>query len=152
MAALHLVSGAADEARESSPRSPIRVVLAEDHALLRSSLGVLLDAEEGVEVVAEAGDLESAVRHVGAAPHVLVLDLGMLGGSAREVIGKLRARARGTQVVLLTMDESPVLAQYVLAAGALGFVLKDRADEELALAVRAAARGEEYVSPRVAAR
>jgi two-component system, NarL family, response regulator NreC len=153
MADLHLVPApAAAKARESLARSPIRVVLAEDHALLRSSLRALLDAEEGVEVVAEADDLESAARHVAAAPLVLVLDLGMLDGSAREGIGKLRARAPGTQVVLLTMDESPVVAQYVLAGGALGFVLKDRADEELALAVRAAARGEEYVSPRVAAR
>ncbi len=152
MANLHLVSAPAGEAWESLVSSPIRVVLAEDHVLLRSSLRVLLDAAEGVEVVAEAGDLESAVRRLGAAPHVLVLDLGMLGGSAREGIAKLRARAPATQVVLLTMDESPVLAQYLLAGGALGFVLKDRADEELAVAVRAAARREEYVSPRVAAR
>jgi len=121
--------------------------------LLRGGLRAVLDAEEDVEVIAEAEDLESALGHIrGGRPHVLVLDLGMLGGSARETIRKLRAQAPGTQVVLLTMDESPVVAQHVLACGAVGFVLKDRADDELATAVRAAARGEEYVSVRVAGR
>jgi two-component system, NarL family, response regulator NreC len=149
-----LVSASAEaEARESSPPSPIRVVLAEDHALLRSSLRVLLDVEEGLEVVAEANDLQAALRHVhGEGPRVLVLDLGMISDAARETIGKLRAQAPGTQVVILTMHESPVVAQHVLAAGALGVVLKDQADGELAPAVRAAARGERYVSPRVADR
>jgi DNA-binding NarL/FixJ family response regulator len=151
MADLHLVSARADEARDR-PGAPIRVVLAEDHALLRSSLRVLLDAEDGIEVVAEADDLESALGHVRERPHVLVLDRGMVGDAARETIGKLRARAPETQVVLLTMDESPVVAQHVLASGALGVVLKDQADGELAPAVRAAARGEECVSPRISAR
>ncbi len=152
MADLHLVSLPADGVLESLASSPIRVVLGEDHALLCRSLRVLLDAEEGIEVVAEADDLESVLRQVRERPHVLVLDLGMLGDAARETIGKLRGRAPDTQVVLLTMHESPVVAQHMLAAGALGFVLKDQADTELAPAVWAAAHGEEYVSPRVAAR
>ncbi len=153
MADLRVVPAGADAAVESFPPSPIRVVLAEDHALLRGALRLSLAAEEGIEVITDAADLPSALRHVhGDRPHVLVLDLGMVSGSSREAIGKLRTRAPETQVVLLTMDGSPLVAQHVLASGALGFVLKDRADDELVPAVRAAARGEQYVSPRVAER
>jgi len=150
MADLHLVAAPADETRKPSP---IRIVLAEGHALLRGSLRMLLDAEDGIHVVAEADDLESARRHVHAGrPHVLLLDLRMMGDVVRETIAKLRARAHETQLVILTMDESPVIAQHLLACGALGVVLKDQANSELAPAVRAAACGEQYISPRIAAR
>jgi two-component system response regulator NreC len=104
-------------------------------------------------VIAEADDLASVVRHVhGHRPHVLVLDLGMSGGSGMEAVRQLRERSPETQIVVVTMDESPVFAHRALAAGALGFVTKEMADEQLADAVRQAARGERYVSPRVAAR
>jgi DNA-binding NarL/FixJ family response regulator len=149
MADLRLISAPA-EMQESPVPSPIRVLLAERHALLSSGLRLLLDAEDDIETIAEADDLQATLRHIqGERPHVLVVGLGMLGGSARETIGRLRARAPETQVVLLTMDESALVAQHVLACGALGFVLKDRADDELASAVRAAARGEQFVSPGV---
>ena len=114
---------------------------------------LLLNAEEDVEVVTEACDFESARRHVSSeSPHVLVLDLGMLGDAVHERIGMLRARAPGMQVVVLTMDESPLVAQHVIACGALGLVLKDRADGELVPAVRAVTDRKQYLSPRVAAR
>jgi len=136
-----------------SVESPIRVILADDHSLMRRGLRLLLDGEEDVEVIAEAVDLASVVRLVHSRqPHVLVLDLSMPDGSSIETIGKLRERVPDTQIVVLTMDDSPVFAQHSLAAGALGFVLKDLADSDLPQAVRAAARGEEYVSPRVAPR
>jgi two-component system, NarL family, response regulator NreC len=97
--------------------------------------------------------LRSAVRRVREkAPQVLVLDLGMVQGSSREAIGRLRAPAPDTQVVVLSMDERPVAAQHLLASGAAGFVLKDRADDDLAQAVPAAARGEQYINERVAER
>jgi len=134
----------------------IRVVLADDHVPMRRSLRLLLDGEEDVAVVGEADDLASVVGYVQRCrPSVLVLGVGMPGGSCGaggEAIRRLRARAPATQIVLVTMDESPVLAQSALAAGALGFVVKDLADEELAPAIRQAARGEQYVSPRVASR
>jgi DNA-binding NarL/FixJ family response regulator len=153
MAELRLVPDCADAVEGFSPRSPIRVVLAEDHPLLREGLRRLLDADEGIEVIAEAEDLASARRHVDCErPQVLVLDIAMISGAARETIGKLRARAPDTHVVLLAMDESLVVAQHVLACGALGFVLADRADGELAQAVCAGARGEKYISPRIAER
>ena len=149
---LHLAPAPTDTDVEPSDGRSIRVVLADDHASMRRSLRLLLENEEGVEVIAEAGDLSSVVRHVhGHQPHVLVLDLGMANGSSIETIGRLRERARDTQIVVLTMDEDPVLAQRALSAGAVGFVLKDRADTELSEAVRAAARREEYISSRVAA-
>ncbi len=131
----------------------IRVILADDHALMRRSLRLLLDSEADLEVIAEADELPLVVRHVhGQRPHVLVLDLSIPGGSGVEAIAGLREGVPETQVVVLTMEENPVYAQRALNAGALGYVLKIHADEELAAAVRAAARGVEHISPVVAAR
>jgi two-component system response regulator NreC len=126
-------------------------VLADDHPGMRRSLRLLLDGEEDVEVIAEAADLSTVVRHVrGRVPHVLVLDLRMPNGLGAETIRRLREDAHDTEVVVVTMDASPLFAQQALDAGAVGFVLKDRADTELPAAVRNAAEGREYVSPRVA--
>ncbi|MHB8490752.1 MAG: response regulator [Solirubrobacteraceae bacterium] len=131
----------------------IRVVVADDHALVLRNLRRLLDVEVNINVIGEADDLADAIRHVHSQrPHVLVLDLGMTSGSSLQTIGQLRERAPGTQIVVMTMEEGPVFAHRALAAGALGFVSKDLADTELSDAVRAAARGEEYLSPRVAVR
>jgi two-component system response regulator NreC len=131
----------------------IRVVLADDHVPMRRSLRLLLEGEQGLEVVAEADDHASAARHVhGHRPQVLVLDLGLRSGSSIEAIRSLSERAPQTKIVILTMEDNPVFAQRTLTAGAIGFVAKDLADVELPDAIRAAARGEEYVSPRVAAR
>src|ERR1039458_1127770 len=122
---LHIAPALAEMDKNRSVPSPIRVVLADDHALMRHSLRVLLDGEEDVDVIAEAGDMASAMGHVhGQKPHVLVLDLRMPGGSSIETIGKLREQAPNTRVVVLTMEANPVFAQHALASGALGFVLK----------------------------
>lgn len=127
-------------------------MLADDHSLVRRSLRVLLDGEPGLDVVAEASDLATAAQHVHRqAPHVLVLDLQMPGGSSLDLIRRLRERVPETEIVVLTMERSPVFAEQAMLAGALGFVAKDRADAELPLAVRRAARGEEFVSAQVAA-
>ena len=132
---------------------PVRVVLADSHALMRRSLRLLLDGEQDVEVVGEADDLASVVRHVeGDQPQVLLLDLSMPGGSSVETIGRLRERAPATQIVALTMEDDPVFAQRALAAGAVGFVMTERSDAELLQAIRTAARGEEYISPQMTTR
>ena len=137
----------------ASPPLPIRVVLADSHALMRRSLRLLLDREDDVEVVGEADDLASVVRHVESdRPQVLLLDLSMPGGSSVETIGRLRERAPATQVVALTMEDDPVFAQRALAAGAVGFVMTERSDAELLQAIRTAARGEEYISPQMTTR
>lgn len=149
---LHLASERGTALRADRATAPIRVVLADDHALVRRSLRLLLDGEDGLAVVAEAGDLSSVLRHVhGHVPNVLVLDLQMPGGSSIEAIRRLREQVPGTEIVVLTMEQSPAFAQRAIDAGAVGFVLKDRADTELPAAVRRAVRGEEYVSPHVAA-
>jgi len=85
-------------------------------------------------------------------PDVLVLDLSMPDGSSLSAIGKLREQVANTQIVVLTTDENPVFAQRALGAGAIGYILKELADSELPRAVRAAARGEAYVSSRLGRR
>ncbi len=132
---------------------PIRIVLADDHAVVRSGLRMLLDSESDFEVVAEASDVESARRYVlGHRPRVLVLDLNMPGGSSLEAIPVIREQSPETQIVVLTMQQEPAFAREALGAGALGYVLKEAADDELVEAVRRAAAGESYLNPRLGAR
>ncbi len=140
------------EAEASAPEA-IRIVLADDHAVVRSGLRMLLDSEAGLEVVAEASDVEGAARYVrGHHPHVLVLDLNMPGGSSLAAIPVIRAESPGTQIVVLTMQQEPAFAREALGSGALGYVLKEAADEELVEAVRRAAVGESYLNPGLGAR
>jgi two-component system response regulator NreC len=128
-------------------------VVADDHELMRRSLRSVLGGEDDVEVIAEAGDLLTAVREVnGHLPHVLVLDLQMPDGSSIDLIRQLRVRVPETEVVVVTMEDSPVYARAAIDAGAMGFVLKQYAAHDLPVAVRCAARGEQYVSARVGAR
>lgn len=134
------------------PETPIRVVLADDHAAVRRNLRLLLDGEDDVEVIAEAADLSTVARHVhGHLPHVLVLDLELPNGSSVGTIRQLRAQVPDTEIVVMTMETSAVFARQAIDAGAIGFVLKDRADGELPAAIRRAALGEEYISPQVEA-
>jgi two-component system, NarL family, response regulator NreC len=126
-------------------------VLADDHPLVRKSLREVLE-HEGIDVIAEAVDQTSTIRLVvDRRPDVLVLDLSMPDGSGMETISLLRERAPDTGIVMVTMQHAPSFARAALARGALGFVLKELADTELGAAVRAAARGERYLSPRVSA-
>jgi two-component system response regulator NreC len=149
---LRLAPNPAPAAEVTFVSLPIRVVVADDHTLLRRSLRLLLDNERDFEVLAEAADLASAASHVEQLkPAVLVLDLRMPGGSSLDLIEQLRGCVPQTEIVVLTMEQNPGFARRALAAGALGFVLKDLADVDLPAAVRAAAHGQEYVSPSVAA-
>jgi two-component system, NarL family, response regulator NreC len=138
---------------EVSSSGTIRLVLADDHAVVRSGLRMLLDSEPDFEVVAEASDIEDARRYVrGHRPKVLVLDLNMPGGSSLEAIPILRQESPDTQIVVLTMQQEPAFAREALGAGALGYVLKEAADDELVEAVRNAAVGESYLNPKLGAR
>jgi two-component system, NarL family, response regulator NreC len=144
--------GSLGDSRDSSGCA-IEIVLADDHAVVRSGLRLLLDSEADFEVVAEAGDVEVARRQVrGHHPAVLVLDLNMPGGSSLEAIPAIRAESPNTQIVVLTMQEEPAFARHALGAGALGYVLKEAANDELVKAVRGAAAGETYLNPRLGAR
>ena len=132
---------------------PLRVVIADDHAVVRRGLRQLLEDEVGLEVVAEADDLEGARRYVrGHKPDVLVLDLNMPGGSSLDAIPDIRAEAPETQIVVLTMQNEPAYARQALASGVMGYVLKEAADDELVEAVRRAAAGDTYLNPRLGAR
>ena len=132
---------------------PIRIVIADDHAIVRRGLRQLLESDEGFEVVAEAEDVESARRYLrGHHPDVLVLDLNMPGESSIEAIPGLRAEFPDTQIVVLTMQNEPAYARAALGAGVLGYVLKEAADAELVAAIRAAVAGERYLNPRLGAK
>ena len=131
----------------------ISIVLADDHAVVRSGLRMLLDAEDDLEVVAEAGDVDAARRTVlGYKPAVLVLDLNMPGGSSLEAIPAMLESSPETAIVVLTMQEDPAFAREALRAGARGYVLKQAAGAELVQAVRAAAGGGTWLNPELGAR
>jgi two-component system response regulator NreC len=134
-------------------RPQITIVIADDHQVVRTGLKLLLDAEADFEVVAEAGDVDSATRTVlGYKPDVLVLDLNMPDGSSLPAIPKMLTDSPNTNIVVLTMQEDPAFAREALQAGARGYVLKEAADSELVEAVRMAADGRTYLHPELGAR
>ncbi len=151
--ASHLHLAPPPEGRAGGAPDHVRVVLADDQDLVRRSLGTLLAGDEDIKLVGEAGDISAALNRVrSGAADVLVLDIGRASGTGVDAILELRRRAPGVRIVILAMDDSPLLVQRALANGAHGFVLKDRADAELADAVRSVASGEVFVSPQLAAR
>jgi two-component system response regulator NreC len=135
---------------ERADRDKVTVVIADDHTVVRQGLRMLIDNEDGFQVVAEAGTVPDAERMARAhRPSVLVLDLNMPGGSSLDAIPRLSPE---TAIVVLTMQDDPAFARQALQAGALGFVLKEAADEELLEAIRLAAAGQPYLNPRLGAR
>jgi two-component system, NarL family, response regulator NreC len=144
---------AASGTRQPSSARTITIVLADDHEVVRAGLRLLLDAEPGFTVVGEAGDVSQTERGIAAhRPGVLVLDVNMPDGSSIPAIPRLRAASPGTRIVVLTMQSDPALAREALRAGAIGFVLKEAAREELIQAVRLAADGRTYLSPELGAK
>ncbi|HET9102175.1 MAG TPA: response regulator transcription factor [Solirubrobacteraceae bacterium] len=133
--------------------SSISVVLADDHKVVRSGLRMLLESGHRFRVLGEAGDVSGTLETVRRCrPQVLVLDLNMGGESSLDAIPELRATAPETQIVVLTMQENPAFARAALRAGALGYVLKDAADDELVHAVEMAADGRTYLNPELGAK
>jgi two-component system response regulator NreC len=138
---------------ERADRSQTTIVIADDHTVVRQGLRLLIDNEDDLQVIAEAGTVPDAERLTAAhRPSVLILDLNMPGGSSLEAIPRLRAQSPATAIVVLTMQDDPAFARQALQAGALGFVLKEAADEELLEAIRLAAVGDTYLNPRLGAR
>lgn len=132
--------------------SKIRVMVADDHAVLRSGLKLLINSQSDMQVVGEAGSHDEALKEVRAIkPDVLTLDMTMPGGSAVRVIETLARECPMTRVVVLTMHDDAAYFRVAMAAGAFGYVVKKSADTELLDAIRAVARGRIYTQVQLAA-
>ena len=135
----------------SSPS--LRIVLADDHALVRAGIRALLERLPEVDVVAEAGDgLEALARVHAHRPDVLLIDIAMAGLSGLDAAARVRAECPAVKVVILSMHANEEYVVQALAAGAVGYLLKDAATTELDHALEAVARGETYLSPAISAR
>jgi two-component system, NarL family, response regulator LiaR len=131
----------------------IRLLIADDHPIVRQGVRFLLEQHRDLEVVGEAGEGAVAVRLAEELkPDVILLDLVMPGQDGVETIRELRRRARGVRILVLTSYHGDELIYRAIRAGALSYLLKDVEAGELVRAVRAAARGESVLHPRVAAR
>jgi two-component system, NarL family, response regulator NreC len=131
----------------------IRVVLVDDHAVVRSGLRLLFDAQEDIEVVGEGGNAQDAVFRARALkPDVMLLDVVMPGESGIEVVPKVLQESPETKILVLSMQDDPSYVREAFGAGAQGYVLKEAADAEVVSAVREVAAGRSYVHPTLGAR
>lgn len=129
---------------------PVRVLLAEDHKLVRAGIRALLQTLPGVEVVAEAGNGREALRLAEAhRPDIVFMDIAMSGMNGLEATTRIARDLPGTRVIILSMHASEEYVLQALRAGASGYLLKDAGTAELELAVTAVARGETYLSPAI---
>jgi len=125
---------------------PTRVLIVDDHAVLRAGLRLLLESQDDMEVVGEAGTVAQAIEVArSAAPQVITLDLVMPGPSGVASVERLRSVAPGAHIVILTMHDDPAYVRAAIAMGAAGFVNKSAADTELIAAIRAVARGRVFI-------
>ena len=130
-----------------------RILVVDDHAVVRSGLRLLLSAEDDFEVVGDAGNARDAVFEARALkPDVILLDVVMPGESGIEVLPKLKREAPDTKVLVLSMQDDPRYVHEAFAQGANGYVLKEAADAEVVSAVREIAGGGSYVHPVLGAR
>lgn len=131
----------------------IRVVVVDDHAVVRSGLRLLLDRRPDIQTVGEAANGRDAVFEVRAKkPDVVLLDVTMPGESGIEAIPKLLEESPQTKVLILSMQDDPSYVRDAFAAGASGYVLKEAADSEVVAAVREVAAGGRYVNSALGAR
>ena len=131
----------------------IRVVIVDDHALVRSGLRLLLEAEDDIQVEDEGGNADEAVRLARLhKPDVVLLDVTMPGRSGLEAAGEIKEAAPNAQILILSMQDDPSYVREAFHAGATGYLLKEAADAELVAAVRDVAGGGRYVHPTLGAR
>lgn len=131
----------------------IRIVMADDHRMLREALRSMLAAEPDLEIVGEAGDCRTTLELVGALqPDVLLLDIGLPDASGLDVARTLQAQRAPTRVLVLSTHCDKRFVQEMLKAGAAGYVTKMAAGQELGRAIRAVADGKCYLSPEIARR
>ena len=130
-----------------------RVLIVDDHAVVRSGLRMLLDAQEDMAVVAEAGDVRAAIFEARAQkPDVILMDVVMPGPSGIEGAPDVLKEAPDAKLLVLSMQDDPRYVREAFAAGATGYVLKEAADTEVVNAVREVAGGGRYVHPALGAR
>jgi two-component system, NarL family, response regulator NreC len=133
--------------------SKVRVILADDHEIVRDGIRMILESEPDIEVIAEVGDAEAARRRTsGLKPDVLVLDLNMPDGSSLPTIPEILEASPATAVVALTMQDDPGFAREAFRLGAKGYVVKHSAGRELIEAIREALAGRTYINPHLGAR
>jgi len=131
---------------------PVRILLVDDHAVLRSGLRLLLEREEGLEPVGEAETAEDAVRSLPRLrPDVVVIDIEMPGIGGIDGTERIKERAPEARVLVLSMHDRPQDVRRAFDAGADGYLPKAAADEDLVRAIRAVASGERYVHPSLGA-
>lgn len=132
--------------------TPIRVLLADDHTLVRAGIRALLVGMPEVDVVGEAADGEAALQlALRLQPDVVLMDIAMKGVNGLQAAVRLRQELPNTRVIMLSMHATGDYVQQALRAGAAGYLLKDAATLELQLALQAVARGDTYLSPGVSA-
>ena len=131
----------------------IRVLIVDDHAVVRAGLRLLLDAEEDIETVGEAGDAREAIFEARSTkPDVVLMDVVLGDKSGIDVTPEVIHEQPQARVLVLSMQDDPRYVREAFAAGAHGYVLKEAADTELVTAVREVARGGSYVNPALGAR
>jgi two-component system response regulator NreC len=131
----------------------IRIVVVDDHAVVRSGLRLLLDVEDDLQVVGEAGNARDAIFEVRATkPDVVLLDVVMPGESGIEALPEVLREAPEAKVLMLSMQDDPSYVREAFAAGASGYVLKEAVDAEVVAAIRDVAAGNHYVHPALGAR
>ena len=139
------------KAKQKTPA--IRVLVVDDHAVVRTGLRLLLDSEADIEVVGEAGTVREAILETRATkPDIVLMDVVMPGESGIEGIPVVMKEAPKARVLLLSMQDDPQYVRQAFGAGASGYVLKEAADTELVAAVREVASGGRYVHPALGAR
>jgi two-component system, NarL family, response regulator NreC len=132
--------------------SPITVAIADDHAVVREGLRMIISAQPDIEVVAEAGDVAGTQAIlVEDSPDVLLLDINLGSESGLRALRALQAAGPATAIVILTMQKDPLYAREALDAGAAGYVVKESAAHELVRAIRTAAAGGTYLEPELGA-
>jgi two-component system, NarL family, response regulator NreC len=131
----------------------VRVLVVDDHAVVRAGRRLLIDAEPDLETVGEAGDVRGAIFETRATkPDLVLLDVTMPGGSGLEGIPRLLYEHAEVKILILSMEDDPRYVREAFAAGASGYVLKDAVDAEVVTAIREVAGGGRYVHPELGAR
>lgn len=141
------------EDSSTEPNSIIRVLLADDHTILRQGIRLLLESQPGIEVVGEATNGQEAIEQARLLlPTVILMDISMPLLNGLQATRRIKQELPAIQIVILTMHETEEYLVKILQAGATGYVLKQAADRELIEAVQIASRGDTYLYPRIATR